>query len=60
MGRVSNLIDPFRRSGPIRFPFADPVPYHRFATSGSKVPRDAINDEIPIQPVYGVEAYFES
>jgi len=30
VGCVDDLIDPFRWGGPIRFLFADPIPYHWF------------------------------
>jgi hypothetical protein len=42
VGCVGDLIDPFRWNGPIRILFADPIPYHRFVTSGSWVPWDNI------------------
>jgi hypothetical protein len=45
---VGNLIDPIRWGGPIKFLFTDPFPYHRLFTVGSWVPRNTINDEIPI------------
>ncbi len=48
MGCVGDLIDPIRWGGLARFFFADPVSYDRFVTGSSGVPRDTVNDEVPI------------
>ncbi len=45
---VGNLIDPIQWGDPIRFLFTDPFPYHRLFSGGSRVPRNTINNEIPI------------
>ncbi len=59
VGCVGDLIDPFRWGGLVRFLFADPVPYHRFFNGGSWVPWNTINNEVPIEPIDGVEAHSE-
>jgi len=50
---VGNLIDPIWWGDPIRFLFTDPFPYHRLFLGGSRVPRDAIYDDIPISLFVG-------
>jgi len=48
VGCVDDLIDPIWWGGPARFFFADLVSYDRFVNGGSGVPRDIVNDEVPI------------
>jgi hypothetical protein len=48
VGCVGDLIDPIRWGSPARFFFTNLVSYDRFVTSGSRVPRDTVNDEVPI------------
>jgi len=48
VGCVGDLIDPLWWGGSVRFLFADPIPYHWFVTGGSRVPRNTINNEVPI------------
>jgi hypothetical protein len=48
VGYIGDLIDPFRQRDPVSFLFADPIPYHRFVTSGGWVPWDAGDNKVPV------------